>query len=148
MLRSTRGWILGKSFASYFLAFDDDDVHVVFQKMHPSSLMVLVLSTFSLIKITSAIDCKDNFPAVEFLHALLVLKCLIKSFLFFLQLYSFEDKGGRRVALRPELTPSLARLVIQKGYLNFHMPMKFCSFISFQLHINILVMTFFWFSYC
>ncbi|KAL5983201.1 hypothetical protein ACLOJK_017285 [Asimina triloba] len=26
------------------------------------------------------------------------------------QLYSFEDKGGRRVALRPELTPSLARL--------------------------------------
>ncbi|XP_077226158.1 histidine--tRNA ligase, chloroplastic/mitochondrial-like [Tasmannia lanceolata] len=31
------------------------------------------------------------------------------------QLYSFEDKGGRRVALRPELTPSLARLVIQKG---------------------------------
>lgn len=31
------------------------------------------------------------------------------------QLYNFEDKGGRRVALRPELTPSLARLVIQKG---------------------------------
>ncbi|KAI3996760.1 hypothetical protein MKX01_041060 [Papaver californicum] len=31
------------------------------------------------------------------------------------QLYSFEDRGGRRVALRPELTPSLARLVIQKG---------------------------------
>ncbi|XP_068645905.1 histidine--tRNA ligase, chloroplastic/mitochondrial isoform X2 [Aristolochia californica] len=31
------------------------------------------------------------------------------------QLYGFEDKGGRRVALRPELTPSLARLVIQKG---------------------------------
>ncbi|KAL8247449.1 hypothetical protein R6Q59_008665 [Mikania micrantha] len=31
------------------------------------------------------------------------------------QLYCFEDKGNRRVALRPELTPSLARLVIQKG---------------------------------
>ncbi|XP_043701152.1 histidine--tRNA ligase, chloroplastic/mitochondrial-like isoform X1 [Telopea speciosissima] len=31
------------------------------------------------------------------------------------QLYSFEDRGNRRVALRPELTPSLARLVIQKG---------------------------------
>ena len=29
------------------------------------------------------------------------------------QLYNFEDKGGRRVALRPELTPSLARLVMQ-----------------------------------
>jgi hypothetical protein len=28
------------------------------------------------------------------------------------QLYNFEDKGGRRVALRPELTPSLARLVM------------------------------------
>lgn len=25
------------------------------------------------------------------------------------QLYCFEDKGGRRVALRPELTPSLVR---------------------------------------
>ncbi|KAL2635695.1 hypothetical protein R1flu_007174 [Riccia fluitans] len=31
------------------------------------------------------------------------------------QLYNFEDKGGRRVTLRPELTPSLARLVLQKG---------------------------------
>ncbi|KAG0562408.1 hypothetical protein M758_9G147800 [Ceratodon purpureus] len=31
------------------------------------------------------------------------------------QLYNFEDKGGRKVALRPELTPSLARLVLQKG---------------------------------
>ncbi len=25
------------------------------------------------------------------------------------QLYNFEDKGGRKVSLRPELTPSLAR---------------------------------------
>ena len=33
-----------------------------------------------------------------------------------MQLYCFEDRGNRRVALRPELTPSLARLVIQKGY--------------------------------
>ncbi|TVU10639.1 hypothetical protein EJB05_44240 [Eragrostis curvula] len=31
------------------------------------------------------------------------------------QLYNFEDKGGRRVVLRPELTPSLARLVIKQG---------------------------------
>ncbi|GBG87270.1 hypothetical protein CBR_g45330 [Chara braunii] len=31
------------------------------------------------------------------------------------QLYNFEDKGNRRVALRPELTPSLARLILQKG---------------------------------
>jgi len=31
------------------------------------------------------------------------------------QLYCFEDKGGRRVSLRPELTPSLARLILQRG---------------------------------
>mmetsp|Transcript_7880 Transcript_7880/g.29189 ORF Transcript_7880/g.29189 Transcript_7880/m.29189 type:complete len:492 (+) Transcript_7880:393-1868(+) len=31
------------------------------------------------------------------------------------QLYNFEDKGNRRVALRPELTPSLARLILQLG---------------------------------
>lgn len=31
------------------------------------------------------------------------------------QMYNFEDKGGRRVSLRPEMTPSLARLVLQAG---------------------------------
>eukprot|EP00882_Tetradesmus_deserticola_P025856 GHRQ01028435.1.p2 GENE.GHRQ01028435.1~~GHRQ01028435.1.p2 ORF type:complete len:128 (+),score=74.74 GHRQ01028435.1:675-1058(+) len=31
------------------------------------------------------------------------------------QLYNFQDKGGRRVALRPEITPSLARLVLGRG---------------------------------
>lgn len=31
------------------------------------------------------------------------------------QLYDFTDKGGRHIALRPEMTPTLARLVIQKG---------------------------------
>lgn len=36
------------------------------------------------------------------------------------QLYSFTDKGGREIALRPELTPSLARMVAQrKNELNF-----------------------------
>ena len=30
------------------------------------------------------------------------------------ELYAFEDKGGRRLALRPEMTPSLARLILQK----------------------------------
>ncbi len=29
------------------------------------------------------------------------------------QLYSFEDKGGRRLSLRPEMTPSLARMILQ-----------------------------------
>ena len=42
------------------------------------------------------------------------------------QLYSFEDKGGRRIALRPEMTPSLARLVLQRQRsLNF--PLKWFS---------------------
>ncbi|MBD3320727.1 MAG: histidine--tRNA ligase, partial [Chitinivibrionales bacterium] len=31
------------------------------------------------------------------------------------QLYTFEDKGGRVMALRPEMTPSLARMVASKG---------------------------------
>jgi histidyl-tRNA synthetase len=31
------------------------------------------------------------------------------------QLYNFEDKGGRRLALRPEMTPTLARMIIAKG---------------------------------
>ena len=45
-------------------------------------------------------------------------KCFCDKIVFsfcLLQLYCFEDRGNRRVALRPELTPSLARLVIQKG---------------------------------
>jgi len=31
------------------------------------------------------------------------------------QLYSFEDKGGRAVSLRPEMTPTLARMVAQRA---------------------------------
>jgi len=31
------------------------------------------------------------------------------------QLYNFEDKGGRRLSLRPEMTPSLARMILAKG---------------------------------
>lgn len=31
------------------------------------------------------------------------------------QLFNFEDRGGRAVALRPELTPSLARLIGAKA---------------------------------
>jgi len=31
------------------------------------------------------------------------------------QLYNFEDKGARRVALRPEMTPSLARMIAARG---------------------------------
>ena len=42
------------------------------------------------------------------------------------QLYSFEDKGGRRLALRPEMTPSLARLILQKGG-SLALPVKWFS---------------------
>ena len=30
------------------------------------------------------------------------------------QLYNFEDKGGRRLSLRPEMTPSLSRMVLSR----------------------------------
>ena len=42
------------------------------------------------------------------------------------QLYNFADKGGRRLALRPEMTPSLARLVLQKGG-SLALPLKWFS---------------------
>ena len=42
------------------------------------------------------------------------------------QLYNFEDKGGRRVSLRPELTPSLSRLVLQKDKA-LQLPTKWCA---------------------
>lgn len=42
------------------------------------------------------------------------------------QLYNFVDKGGREVTLRPEMTPSLARMVMaKKGGLN--LPLKWFS---------------------
>ena len=31
------------------------------------------------------------------------------------ELYAFEDRGGREVALTPELTPTVARMVVEKG---------------------------------
>jgi len=31
------------------------------------------------------------------------------------QLFNFEDKGGRRVSLRPEMTPTLARMIASRG---------------------------------
>ena len=59
-------------------------------------------------------------------------------FTFFVQLYCFEDRGNRRVALRPELTPSLARLVIQKGYFKFLMQQS-CCFCIWIAHIPFYV---------
>lgn len=42
------------------------------------------------------------------------------------QLYNFADKGGRRVALRPEMTPSLARMVLRKGS-SLSLPLRWFS---------------------
>ena len=42
------------------------------------------------------------------------------------QLYTFEDKSGRKLALRPEMTPSLARLVLQRGK-SLALPIKWFS---------------------
>ncbi len=42
------------------------------------------------------------------------------------QLYSFADKSGRKLALRPEMTPSLARLILQKGG-SLPLPIKWFS---------------------
>ncbi len=42
------------------------------------------------------------------------------------QLYTFEDKGGRMLALRPEMTPSLARMILQKGN-SLSLPVKWFS---------------------
>ncbi len=42
------------------------------------------------------------------------------------QLYTFTDKGDRKLALRPEMTPSLARLILQKGR-SLALPIKWYS---------------------
>ena len=42
------------------------------------------------------------------------------------QLYNFEDKGERRVSLRPEMTPSLARMVMARGK-SLTLPVKWFS---------------------
>ncbi len=42
------------------------------------------------------------------------------------QLYAFEDKGGRSVALRPEMTPTLARMIAAHGR-HYKKPVKWFS---------------------
>jgi len=42
------------------------------------------------------------------------------------QLYAFEDRGSRRVSLRPEMTPTLARMVIAKER-HYRKPIKWFS---------------------
>jgi len=49
------------------------------------------------------------------------------------QLYSFEDRGGREVALRPEMTPTLARMVAAREK-EFRKPMKWFCVSNFFRH--------------
>jgi histidyl-tRNA synthetase len=46
------------------------------------------------------------------------------------QLFDFEDKGGRHVSIRPEMTPTLARMVIARER-DFKKPLRWFSAASF-----------------
>ncbi len=46
------------------------------------------------------------------------------------EMYSFEDKGGRNITLRPEGTAGVIRSVIEHGLLNDALPIKLCYLIS------------------
>jgi histidyl-tRNA synthetase len=68
------------------------------------------------------------------------------------QLYNFVDKGGREVAIRPEMTPSLARMIAAKGaqipkpirwfnigkFYRYEKPQRGRTREFFQLNIDIL----------
>ncbi len=41
------------------------------------------------------------------------------------QMYQFTDRGGKKVVLRPEFTPSIARAYIEHGMFNLTQPLKF-----------------------
>ncbi|MFM8717715.1 MAG: ATP phosphoribosyltransferase regulatory subunit, partial [Spartobacteria bacterium] len=49
------------------------------------------------------------------------------------QLYSFTDRGGREVALRPEMTPTLARMVAAREK-HYRKPMKWFCVSNFFRH--------------
>ncbi|MCX6800231.1 MAG: ATP phosphoribosyltransferase regulatory subunit, partial [Candidatus Falkowbacteria bacterium] len=40
------------------------------------------------------------------------------------EMYNFTDRGGEKVALRPEATPSLARAYVEHGLFNMPQPVK------------------------
>jgi histidyl-tRNA synthetase len=44
------------------------------------------------------------------------------------EMYSFIDKNGDKIALRPEITPSLVRAYVENGMLNLPHPVKMFSF--------------------
>ena len=42
------------------------------------------------------------------------------------EMYTFDDKGGRSITLRPELTAGVIRSAIEKGLVNNALPVKVC----------------------
>ncbi len=42
------------------------------------------------------------------------------------EMYTFDDKGGRSITLRPELTAGVVRCAIEKGLINGALPQKVC----------------------
>ena len=42
------------------------------------------------------------------------------------EMYTFDDKGGRSITLRPELTAGVVRSAIEKGLVNGALPQKVC----------------------
>jgi|WetSurMetagenome_2_1015567.scaffolds.fasta_scaffold01363_7 histidyl-tRNA synthetase len=44
------------------------------------------------------------------------------------EMYSFVDKNGEKVAMRPEITPSLVRAYVENGMLNMPHPVKMFSY--------------------
>src|SRR5574344_2247736 len=42
------------------------------------------------------------------------------------EMYTFNDKGGRSITLRPELTAGTVRSVIENGLVNGALPVKVC----------------------
>ncbi len=42
------------------------------------------------------------------------------------EMYTFDDKGGRSITLRPELTAGVVRSAIEKGLVNGALPLKVC----------------------
>ena len=51
------------------------------------------------------------------------------------QLYSFEDKSGRKLVIRPEMTPTVARLVASR-YEQLSFPLKWFSIANFMRYEN------------
>lgn len=42
------------------------------------------------------------------------------------EMYTFDDKGGRSITLRPELTAGVVRSAVEKGLVNGALPLKVC----------------------